>query len=167
MIRTAGFPEIEDIEKRVKRNIDTSRCPLCKEELTVRIWLHLMLQCMHDWVQSHREKYLQEPIERITNTSKFIGIRGRVGTDNLTSEEDHHSMQRVGFALVGCWDHICDDAIPTYLIGLGQLDQQATGLETRGYIFVAQFLQKVATVYLRTFRLREYMAGNEAQMSWQ
>lgn len=160
LIRTGGFPELEDIGKRINKKIVTNRCPLCKGRILDRIWMHLMLHCTQEWVQSHREKYLQEPIDCITNTTQMIGMNGRVGMDNMTSEEDYYSVKKVGYALVGGWDHIGDDVIPTYSLGFGQLDQQATGLETYGYVFVAQFLQKVAPVYLRTFGLREYIAGS-------
>jgi exonuclease III len=159
LIRTGGFPELEDIEKRLNTQIETNRCPLCKGRVLKRIWMHFMLHCTHDWVRSHREKYLQGPIDCVTNTSQLIGIKGRIGPDNMTSKDDYELAQGVGFALVGGWSHIGDDVIPTYSIGFGQLDQLATGLDTYGYVFVAQFLQKVAPVYLRTFGLREYIAG--------
>jgi len=162
LIRTGGFPDLEDIQKITKRVIDSTRCPLCKGKVLGRIWMHFMLHCTHDWVQSHREKYLQEPIDCITNTSQLIGMKGRIGLDNMTNEEDYYSAQKVGYALVGGWEHIGDDVIPTYSIGFGQLDHQATGLKTYGYVFVAQFLQKVAPVYLRTFGLKEYMTGSTA-----
>ena len=161
LIRTGGFPELEDIERRINRKVETLRCPLCKGRVILRIWMHFMMHCTHEWVRSHREKYLQGPIECVTNTSRFIGMRGRIGMDNLTNAEDYRSAEKIGYALVGGWDHIGDDVIPTYSMGFGQLDQQATGLETYGYVFVAQFLQKVAPVYLRTFGLKEYIAGNE------
>ena len=161
LIRTGGFPELEDIEKRLNRKIETNRCPLCERTVKPSIWMHLMLMCTHEWVQSHREEYLQGPIDCVTNTSQFIGMKGRVGQDNLTNEEDYHSMRKIGYALVGGWDHVGDDVIPTYSIGFGQLDHLPTGLETYGYVFVAQFLQKVAPVYLRHFGLKEYIAGNE------
>jgi hypothetical protein len=123
--------------------------------------MHFMLHCTHDWVQSHREKYLRGPIDCITNTTQFEGIKGRISMDNLTNAEDYYSAERVGYALVGGWDHVGDETIPTYSIGFGQLDHQASGLETYGYVFVAQFLQKVAPVYLKTYGLKEYLAGNE------
>jgi len=161
LIRTGGFPELEDIEKRINKRIETNKCPLCKGRILERIWMHFMLHCTDNWVKSHREKYLEEPINCITNTSQLIGIKGKVGMDNMTSEEDYYSAKKVGYALVGGWEHISDNVIPTYSIGFGQLDHQATGLETYGYVFVAQFLQKVAPVYLRTFGLKEYTAGSE------
>lgn len=161
LIRTGGFPELEDIKKRVNEEIVTHECPLCKGRVKTEIWIHFMLHCTHEWVKSHRDKYLKGALDCITNTSQFIGMRGRIGVDNLTNERDYHLTKRIGYALVGGWDHIGDNEIPTYSIGFGQLDQQATGLETYGYVFVAQFLQKVAPVYLRTFGLKEYIAGNE------
>jgi exonuclease III len=161
LIRTGGFPELEDIEKRINKKIVPFRCPLCKGRVVMRIWMHFMLHCTHEWVQSHRGKYLEGPIDCVTNTPQMLGIRGRIGMDNLTNAEDYYSAERVGYALVGGWDHIGDDEIPTYSIGFGQLDHQATGLDTFGYVFVAQFLQKVAPVYLRSFGLKEYVAGNE------
>jgi exonuclease III/predicted negative regulator of RcsB-dependent stress response len=160
LIRTGGFPELEDIESAIDKKIDVFRCPLCKGRILERIWMHFMLHCTHEWVQSHREKYLQGPIDCITNTSQLIGLKGRVGQDNMTNEVDYYSAKKVGYALVGGWDHIGDEVIPTYSIGFGQLDHQATGLETYGYVFVAQFLQKVAPIYLRTFGLKEYTAGS-------
>ena len=69
---------------------------------------------------NHREKYLQGPIECITNTSQLIGMKGRVGKDNLTNEDDYRNMEKIGYALVGGWDHIGDDVIPTYSIGFCQ-----------------------------------------------
>ena len=161
LTRTGGFPELEDIERKIGKPIGNHRCPLCKGRIIERIWMHFMLHCTHEWVQSHREKYLQGPIDCITNTSQLIGIKGRVSLDNMTNEVDCYLAKRVGYALVGGWEHICDDVIPTYSIGFGQLDHQATGLNTYGYVFVAQFLQRVAPVYLRTFGLKEYTAGTE------
>jgi hypothetical protein len=161
LARTGGFPELEDIEKRINREVENWRCPLCKGRILERIWMHFMLHCTHNWVQSQREKYLKGPIECITNTSRLIGIRGRLGVDNTRNREDYLAAREVGYTLIGGWEHISDDVIPTYSLGFGQLDYQATGLETYGYVFVAQFLQKVAPVYLRTFGLREYIAGSE------
>lgn len=161
LIRTGGFPELEDVEKRIGKKISISRCPLCNGRILKRIWMHFMLDCTNEWVEPLREKYLREPIECVLNTPQMIAMRGKLGWDNITSEEDHESVQRVAYALVGGWNHISGDEIPTYSIGFGQLDQQATGLDTYGYVFVAQFLQKVAPVYLRTFGLKEYIAGSD------
>jgi len=72
---------------------------------------------------NHREKYLQGPIDCITNTTQLIGIKGRIGLDNMTNAENYNSAKKVGYALVGGWDHIGDDVIPTYSLGFGQLDQ--------------------------------------------
>jgi len=164
LIRTGGFPELEDIRRKLGREVPTERCPFCNGWFRYAIWMHFMLHCTHEWVQSHRDEYLKGPIECITNTSQFEGIRGRIGMDNLRSEQDYYAAKKVGYALLGGWDHISDDVIPTYSMGFGQLDLMATGLKTYGYVFVAQFLQKVAPVYLRHFGLKEYTAGNESLM---
>ena len=169
LIRTGGFPELEDIEKRVNKKIVTNLCPLCKGRILERIWMHFMLHCTHEWVQKQREKYLREPINCVTNTSDLIGTKGRIGLDDMASEESYQAAKMVGYALAGGWSHIDIDVIPTYSLGFGQLDHLATGLKTYGYVFVAQFLQKVAPVYLRTFGLKEYIAGSETldDLIWQ
>lgn len=50
LIRTGGFSELEDIEKKVKKTIETHRCSLCKGRILDRIWVHFILHCTHEWV---------------------------------------------------------------------------------------------------------------------
>lgn len=60
----------------------------------------------------------------------------------MTGPEHYYSARRVGYALVSGWDHIGDDVIPTYSVGFGQLDHQATELGDLWVCLCGTFLAK-------------------------
>ena len=167
LLRTGSFPSVQSLVERLNKagivhSFDTERCPLCKGVLAGTIWTHLLLRCEQEWVLLQREKYLTLPLRLVRESTDWTGQWSEISPDgNIAVDERRHEML-LGSALVGGWGHVKSDTIPTYSLGFGQLDHVPDGMGTYGYICVAQFLQKVAPLYVRHFGAKAYTAGNAA-----
>lgn len=167
LLRIGAFPSVQTLVERLEKkgvvhSFDRECCPLCKRVLVGTIWTHLLLRCGQEWVSLQREKCLALPIRLVRDNTDWTGQWTEISPDgNFVIDERRHELL-IGSALVGGWDHVKGDTIPTYSLGFGQLDPVPDGMETYGYIRVAEFLQKVAPLYLRTLGFKEYTAGDPA-----
>ena len=167
LLRTGAFPSMQTLVERLDKvgtvhSFDKGCCPLCKRVLVGTIWTHLLLRCEHKWVLLQREKYLELPIRLVRDSTDWTGQWSEISPDgNVIVDEYRHELL-LGSALVGGWDHVKGNTIPTYSLGFGQLDHVPDGMQTYGYIRVAEFLQKVAPLYVRSVGFKAYTAGDAA-----
>jgi len=166
LVRIGAFPSVktmvERLEKKgIKHTFDKEKCPLCKRVPKGTIWTHLMLRCSDEWVSSQREQLLNTPIRLIREGTNWNGQWLEISPDGTYVVDEKRQEMLIGSALVGGWDHIREETIPTYSIGFGQLDHVPDGMDTYSYTLVAEFLQKVAPLYMKTYGSTAYTAGNK------
>ena len=167
LLRTGAFPSVETLVDRLDNlgkvhSFKRDCCPLCKRVLAGTIWTHLLLRCQQEWVSLQREKYLELPIRLVRDNTDWTGQWLEISPDGIYIVDERRHELLIGSALAGGWDHVKSDQIPTYSLGFGQLDHVPDGMETYGYVRVAEFLQKVAPLYVRSLGFKAYTAGDSA-----
>jgi exonuclease III len=164
LIRTGTFPEIRELRKRAAAKgytptVEEGICPLCSEPVSATMWTHLLLSCKHGGVIYQRKHLLTLPFRLIRQGSSWDKI-ARAYTEDGTEVVNERILESVlGGAFVGGWIHVGKHTVPQYSLGFGQLDVTPEGLETYGWAFVAEFLQKVVPLYIRFFGTKVYTAG--------
>jgi hypothetical protein len=98
----------------------------------------------------------------VGDSTNWTGQWLEISPDGNYEVDERRRELLIGSALAGGWGHVKCDEIPTYSLGFGQLDHVPDGMDTYGYIRVAEFLQKVAPLYVRTLGSKAYTAGDEA-----
>jgi hypothetical protein len=118
----------------------------------------MLLKCRHAWVSLRRDEFLREPLELIMVGGSWDGTWVTLTDDGVEVDERAHELA-IGFALIGGWDHVRDDRIPSWSLGFGQLDVTPDRLDSFGSTFVAGFLQKVVPLYMDALGQRVYSKG--------
>ena len=165
LARCRGFPTVEGAWQRIRRSgqnpaFERNKCPLCKSSIVIGWeWSHLLLECSFTPVRTARELYLRASISYIHGNLQGKGWFDRRDfvLDFQGLEGESHLLNSVvtvisiylcgglyrplGLAIEMGW-------MDTYLIGFGACRLITPGFETYNFVYVAQFLQLVAPLYV-------------------
>lgn len=161
-IRTGSFPtlgrRIATLNVRgIKHGLKQGICPLCGEDLTSDYeWAHLLLSCTHPKVSLARENTLREPIDVISNQYSaykaatqgecvFGNVDNTTNTCKFSDEESEVERVRAIYMTGGVELGVNLD----YTRAFGHLDV-LIGLSKPGFVFVAEFLKQVVSIYLKS-----------------
>ena len=135
-------------------------CPLCDEPVVAEFWTHLLLRCSDRWAAYWRDHCLNKPIALIRIGQDWGQTWINQSEDGIEIDECAHELA-IGYALIGGWNHVKGDKIPTYSLGFGQLDVTPDEMDSYGAAYVAEFMQRVVPKYMRCFGVKVYSAGGK------
>lgn len=156
-IRTRAFPRIMDRWQNITRsgrtpNFRRDLCPLCGDRIEHGWeWEHLIMSCDSIKLEMARKLYLQKSIDILSDEligcSKidFCNNDAEIFGDRTNQSTLIPLNRAIAIYLIGGTVENYIDS--TYHRGFGQTDELPEGLTYSGYIYIAQFLQEVATCY--------------------
>jgi exonuclease III len=159
MARTRCFPTVEGAWQRIKRSgkdppFKREFCPLCKCAIKQGWeWAHLLVRCESVQVRLARIDFLAQSIAYISNNLRNRGDEDYRYADDLGMEDRIYHNEAVSIYLIGGLYR--KPGLPdqegwfdAYFLGFGATRLITPGFESFGYVYVTQFLQRIAPVYV-------------------
>jgi hypothetical protein len=159
LVRTRAFPTVEGGWQRIKRSgrdppFQRGRCPLCSCSLQQNWeWAHLLVSCTSVPVRLARLEYLDQSIAYLRRNLEnrpllATGIMTEMGREEQIGTSEVLSIYLIG----GLYRHLAlqdgEGWFDTYFLGFGAARLITPGFESYGFVYITQFLQRVAPLYV-------------------